>query len=82
MTPCLGDLPILGLAFKRTFRSLGKTELVVLITPRIIDSELREASRYGIEKAQKMKTIFEKEPPRDLDLMRKFVFPDEDEFLE
>jgi hypothetical protein len=43
---------------------------------------LREASTYGIEKTKKMEAMFEKEPSKDVNLMRKFVFPKEDEFVE
>jgi len=34
--PLLGDLPILGFAFKNTSRQNEKTELLVFITPRIV----------------------------------------------
>jgi type IV pilus secretin PilQ/predicted competence protein len=35
--PCLGDLPLLGLLFGSRGRSVDKTELVVLITPTVVD---------------------------------------------
>ncbi len=44
--PCLGDIPLLGALFGRTTESTGKSELIVLITPRVIsdgDSQTREA---------------------------------------
>ena len=35
--PCLGDLPLLGLLFGSRGRSVDKVELVVLITPSVVD---------------------------------------------
>ena len=49
--PCLGDIPLLGALFGRSTESAGKSELIVLITPRVIgdgDSQTLEA----IEKAK------------------------------
>jgi len=34
--PLLGDLPVIGFAFKNTSRQNEKTELLVFITPRIV----------------------------------------------
>ena len=48
--PVLGDIPIIGSAFKEKSGSIGKTELIVLITPRVLRSlnEAREATvEYG-----------------------------------
>lgn len=36
--PLLGDLPVLGNLFKRTERSDGKSEMVLLVTPYILES--------------------------------------------
>ena len=38
--PLLGDLPILGNLFKTTFKQDQKTELIIFLTPRIIDDRL------------------------------------------
>lgn len=38
--PFFGDLPVLGNLFKRTNRQDQKTELIVFITPRILDERL------------------------------------------
>ncbi|MCX7872444.1 MAG: hypothetical protein N2487_04090 [Verrucomicrobiae bacterium] len=35
--PLLGDIPILGLPFKGTFQSKSKRELVIFVTPRIVE---------------------------------------------
>ena len=35
--PLLGDIPILGLPFRGTFQSKSKRELVIFVTPRIVE---------------------------------------------
>ena len=50
--PLLGDLPILGNAFKEKGGSIGKTELIMLITPRIVRS-LNEAREITDEYVRK-----------------------------
>jgi general secretion pathway protein D len=42
--PLLGDIPFLGAFFRNTDQKKKKTELVILITPRL----LRDASAAGI----------------------------------
>lgn len=39
--PFFGDLPIVGRLFKRTSDSIDKNELLIFITPRLIDESLR-----------------------------------------
>ena len=34
--PILGDIPLIGNAFKQKSGSVGKTELIVLITPHVV----------------------------------------------
>jgi type IV pilus assembly protein PilQ len=38
--PLLGDLPFVGRLFKNTYRSNEKRELLIFVTPRIIDDQL------------------------------------------
>ena len=38
--PFLGDIPVLGNLFKTTFKQNNKTELIIFITPRILDDRL------------------------------------------
>ena len=42
--PILGDIPILGALFRRTIRVNQRSEVVVLLTPRIIDDSERSSS--------------------------------------
>ncbi len=34
--PLLGDLPLLGLLFRRTYEKLGKSELLIFVTPKVV----------------------------------------------
>ena len=44
--PILGDIPILGAPFRRTIKSKSKTELLIFLTPHVVEgsSELRDIS--------------------------------------
>ena len=45
--PVLGDLPFIGSLFKSTDSSRKKSELVILVTPMIVDDEAGGAYGYG-----------------------------------
>lgn len=51
--PCLGSIPALGLLFGQRSRGIGKSELVVLITPQIIESQANR-NNDAIEKTQRL----------------------------
>ncbi|MFH1856060.1 MAG: secretin N-terminal domain-containing protein [Candidatus Omnitrophota bacterium] len=60
--PILGDIPILGMAFRQTAMDTEKTELVVFLTPHIIsgDKDVRDEEKkpkalrgYEVQKTQK-----------------------------
>lgn len=55
--PCLVSIPILDLLFGRKTRGTGKSELIVLITPRII-AEGHPTDPEAIEKTKKMEKRF------------------------
>jgi type IV pilus assembly protein PilQ len=38
--PLLGDIPVLGYLFKNTSSTSAKTELLVFITPRVVNERL------------------------------------------
>ena len=38
--PLLGDIPVLGWLFKNTTTTTNKTELLVFITPRVVNDRL------------------------------------------
>ena len=45
--PILGDLPILGQFFRSTSSSRGKNELVIIVTPTVLDDQDGGAYGYG-----------------------------------
>ncbi|SUO97298.1 type IV pilus secretin PilQ [Suttonella ornithocola] len=45
--PLLGDIPVLGHAFKNTNKVFTKNELLVFITPRIIDRKLTDTDKFS-----------------------------------
>ncbi|MDX1764366.1 MAG: secretin N-terminal domain-containing protein, partial [bacterium] len=47
--PCLGDLPLLGTLFRSVGNSVGKTNLMIFLTPRIITNPI-EAANVSAEK--------------------------------
>jgi type II secretory pathway component GspD/PulD (secretin) len=52
MIPWLGKIPFLGWLFGQSNPSIGKTELVVLITPQILDMDIQKTSAAAEEKTQ------------------------------
>jgi len=57
--PFLSKIPLLGVLFGRTFRGSGKTELIVLITPRIIEGGIPN-NQESLEKTKEMEKRFNK----------------------
>ena len=53
MIPCLGGLPGLGPLFGRTTQGSGKSELVVLITPTILNARTDASTRKALESVEK-----------------------------
>src|SRR5206468_5410585 len=51
--PCLGDLPYLGAAFRYRTQVRKKTELLVILTPRVVRTPL-ESDRILAEEAGRM----------------------------
>ena len=47
--PILGDIPMLGSLFRSTSKDVGKRELIVLVTPRIIDDTGNNFKNYDIK---------------------------------
>jgi len=61
--PCLGNLPLLGLLFGQRGRTTDKSELVLLITPQIIDMQNKSLGEVeAIIKTKKAEENFKKEP--------------------
>ena len=47
--PVLGDIPVLGTLFKRDIRASERTQIVLLITPRVLENP-EEADRLAKQK--------------------------------
>ena len=56
--PILGDLPLLGSLFRSTTSDRQKDELVILVTPRILDDNQGGAYGYGYRPGTSESTIF------------------------
>ncbi|QDU28780.1 Type IV pilus biogenesis and competence protein PilQ precursor [Anatilimnocola aggregata] len=63
--PYLGSLPFLGPAFRQKTENIDRTELIVLITPRIISDPImcQEGKKYGNEFTQRQSVYFDKMSP-------------------
>lgn len=48
--PILGDIPLLGLLFRRTIKSKVKTELLIFLTPYVVDNQAALTERSIAEK--------------------------------
>jgi general secretion pathway protein D len=61
--PCLGNIPLLGLLFGQRGRTTDKVELVLLITPQIIDMNTKSLGEVeAIMKTKNAEENFQKEP--------------------
>ena len=67
--PLLGDLPILGLAFKKKSTSKVKTDLMVFITPHIVIDKIEE-EKVEIKKEEVTPLYESEESGSELELMR------------
>ena len=75
MIPCLGGIPGLGALFGRTTHNLDKSELIVLITPTILETPARTSNQKTIDKVRKVEKDFAKEPPPTLKQLFEFISP-------
>ena len=48
-TPILGDIPILGRIFRSNAGSKRKGELIILVTPRILNDSVSNTSEVGFD---------------------------------
>jgi type IV pilus assembly protein PilQ len=57
--PILGDIPILGALFRRTERQNQRREVIVLVTPRILDDTNASAFGYGYTPSRDVQRIID-----------------------
>ena len=75
MIPCLGGIPGLGAAFGRTVQGTGKTELIVLITPQILDMDNKVENKDVIKKTKDAEENFNKDKGSSLKQFWDFLRP-------
>lgn len=63
MIPLLGNIPIIGTLFGYSNPNIQKNELVVLITPRILEEELDKANAEAAQKVDDVNERNKKTPP-------------------
>jgi len=76
IVPFFGDIPVVGVLFGRTTIGIGKTELVVLITPRIVGTEPKMIDRQADQKTQDVQELLDKEPKNPRGLAEEIFFPE------
>lgn len=57
--PILGDIPILGALFRSTKRSHQRQEVIVLVTPQILDDSMRASYGYNYTPGPEVRQILE-----------------------
>ena len=67
--PGLGDLPIIGGLFSNRAKSISSTEIVVLITPRIVNYAMEEPDTGAIQRVDIIKQIIDAELGKSEDKM-------------
>ena len=68
--------PAVGVLFGRTSRGIGKSELVVLITPHIVGTELKAIDRQSEQKAAETKEMLDQEPPPPMKMLNELLLPE------
>lgn len=76
--PLLGDIPVVGALFGRTVRGIGKSELIVLITPQLVDHEFYQLQQPVLQKAEDLEKILKKEPRPPIEAFRELLIPEKD----
>jgi type IV pilus assembly protein PilQ len=63
--PLLGNLPWIGPAFRQKTENVDRTEVIVLITPRIVSEPMmcEEGMKYGNDYTQRQNVYFDKMSP-------------------
>lgn len=58
--PILGDIPLLGALFRNTSRSNSRQEVIVLLTPQIIDDSERSSVGYNYSPGPEVRQMLER----------------------
>lgn len=60
--PILGDIPILGALFRRTEKQNQRQEVVIVLTPRILDDSDRATFGYNYDPGPGVRQVLEQQP--------------------
>ncbi len=71
--PLLGDLPVMGALFSNRSKSLTATEIVVLITPKVIDFQTGQWNKSNVEKSERLEKLLGDEKARAEQRMNKVM---------
>lgn len=63
--PILGDIPLLGLPFRRTIKSDVRSELLIFLTPYIIEGA-KKLTNLTVDEANRANLIRDNIPPEDI----------------
>ena len=81
--PLLGDIPVIGKAFRQEQTTINKKNLVVFLKPTIIrnsqDMQSLTNTKYEYLRAQEMLRSKKGKTSPDLDLLEKLIFDAEEE---
>jgi type IV pilus assembly protein PilQ len=58
--PILGDIPLLGSLFRKTNRQNQRNEVIVLLTPQIMDDSERSSYGYNYQPSQEVRGVLER----------------------
>jgi len=78
MIPCLGSIPAVGALFRRTTQGIGKSELIIVITPTVLGTGSRVVDEETLEKIKKMEDRAKKEPKSSTKQFLEFIDPKEE----
>ena len=58
--PILGDIPLLGALFRKTNRQNERREVIVLLTPQIMDDSERSSYGYNYTPSPQIRQVLER----------------------
>ncbi|MEO1124543.1 MAG: type II secretory pathway, component HofQ, partial [Cyanobacteria bacterium J06635_15] len=58
--PILGDLPIIGALFRSTSRQTSRAEVVILVTPQILDDSDQSVYGYSYQPSEDIQEILDR----------------------
>jgi type IV pilus assembly protein PilQ len=60
--PILGDLPLLGSLFRSTVNTNSRNEVVILLTPQILDDSDQSVWGYGYTPSEEIQDLINRSP--------------------